>query len=418
MEYQNTLEFAELLDSKDELKDYRKKFHIPKDKNGDESIYFTGNSLGLQPIQTKDYIQQELDDWATYGVEGHFHAKNPWMPYHEIVTNKLANVVGALPNEVVAMNSLTTNLHLLMVSFFQPKGKKCKIMIANNEFPSDIYAVKSQLKYQNLNVDDNLIIAKAKDGSDVISTDEVLELIRTNKNELALLMFAGVNYYTGQYFDIKRITEECHKHNIIAGFDLAHAAGNIDLQLHNWNVDFAVWCSYKYLNAGPGGIAGAFVHDKHKNHNGPRFEGWWGTKKATRFLMKPEFEAIEGVEAWQLSNPPIFQLAALNSSLDIFEEVGMKKLREKSKQLTEYMFYLLSTLDKNKIYTITPANFDERGCQISIKVIKGKEIFNVLNENGVIADWREPDVIRIAPVPLYNSFTDIYKFYDLIKNLI
>lgn len=418
MEYQNTLEFAEILDSKDELKDYRKKFHIPKDKNGDESIYFTGNSLGLQPVQTKDYIQQELDDWATYGVEGHFHAKNPWMPYHEIVTNKLANVVGALPNEVVAMNSLTTNLHLLMVSFFQPKGKKCKIMIANNEFPSDIYAVKSQLKYHNLNVDENLIIAKAKDGTDVISTDEVLELIRTNKNELALLMFAGVNYYTGQYFDIKRITEECHKHNIIAGFDLAHAAGNIDLQLHNWNVDFAVWCSYKYLNSGPGGIAGAFVHDKHKNHNGPRFEGWWGTKKATRFLMKPEFEAIEGVEAWQLSNPPIFQLAALNSSLDIFEEVGMKKLREKSKQLTEYMFYLLSTLDKNKIYTITPENFDERGCQISIKVIKGKEIFNVLNENGVIADWREPDVIRIAPVPLYNSFTDIYKFYNIIKNII
>lgn len=418
MEYQNTLEFAELLDSKDELKDYRKKFHIPKDKNGDESIYFTGNSLGLQPVQTKDYIQQELDDWATYGVEGHFHAKNPWMPYHEIVTNKLSNVVGAFPNEVVAMNSLTTNLHLLMVSFFQPKGKKCKIMIANNEFPSDIYAVKSQLKYHNLNVEENLIIAKAKDGSYVISTEEVLELIRANKDELALLMFAGVNYYTGQYFDIKRITEECHKYGIIAGFDLAHAAGNIDLQLHNWNVDFAVWCSYKYLNAGPGGIAGAFVHDNHKNHNGPRFEGWWGTKKDTRFLMKPDFEAIEGVEAWQLSNPPIFQLAALNSSLDIFEEVGMKKLREKSEQLTNYMFYLLSTLDKNKIYTITPENFDERGCQISIKVIKGKEIFNVLNDNGVIADWREPDVIRIAPVPLYNSFTDIYKFYNIIKNII
>lgn len=418
MNYNNTEEFAKELDQNDELKSYREKFHFPLDSKGNETIYFTGNSLGLQPKQTRDYINQELDDWAKYGVEGHFHAKNPWMPYHEFLTEKLAKVVGAKPLEVVAMNSLTTNLHLLMVSFFRPLGKKRKIIIENNEFPSDIYAVKSQLKFHGLDPEKDLIIAKGKNGSDIIETEDILQLIRDNADETSMLMFAGVNYYTGQFFDIEAITKECHKHNIIAGFDLAHATGNVVLKLHDWNVDFAAWCSYKYLNAGPGGIAGAFVHEKHKNHDGPRFEGWWGTDKKTRFLMKPQFDAMEGVEAWQLSNPPIFQLAALNSSLEIFNEVGIEKLREKSEKLSNYIDYLLSTLDSDKIQVITPKNLKERGCQLSLRINNGKSVFNRLMEEGVIADWREPDVIRIAPVPLYNSFSDIYKFYKIIKEQI
>jgi len=418
MNYNNTEEFAKEFDQNDELKSYREKFHFPLDSKGNETIYFTGNSLGLQPKQTRDYINQELDDWAKYGVEGHFHAKNPWMPYHEFLTEKLAKVVGAKPLEVVAMNSLTTNLHLLMVSFFRPQGKKRKIIIENNEFPSDIYAVKSQLKFHGLDPEKDLIIAKGKNGSDIIETEDILQLIRDNADETSMLMFAGVNYYTGQFFDIEAITKECHKHNIIAGFDLAHATGNVVLKLHDWNVDFAAWCSYKYLNAGPGGIAGAFVHEKHKNHDGPRFEGWWGTDKKTRFLMKPQFDAIEGVEAWQLSNPPIFQLAALNSSLEIFNEVGIEKLREKSEKLSNYIDYLLSTLDSDKIQVITPKNLKERGCQLSLRINSGKSVFNRLMEEGVIADWREPDVIRIAPVPLYNSFSDIYKFYKIIKEQI
>lgn len=415
MQFQNSLQFAIDLDFNDPLNDYRDRFYFPKDNKGNDTIYFTGNSLGLQPKSTKNYINQELDDWAKFGVEGHVHAKNPWMPYHEFVAEKLAKVVGALPTEVVAMNSLTVNLHLMMVSFYRPLGKKRKIIIANNEFPSDIYAVKSQLKFHNFS-DDDLIIAKAKDGKDIISTDEIIKIINENKDEIALLMFAGVNYYTGQYFDIKRITEECHNHDIIAGFDLAHAAGNVPVKLHDWNVDFAVWCSYKYLNSGPGGIAGAFVHQRHKDFKGNRFEGWWGTNKENRFLMKPDFEPISGVEAWQLSNPPIFQLAALNSSLDIFEEVGINNLRVKSEKLTGFLEFLLNNLPKDIISVITPKEAAQRGCQLSIKIKDGKKIFNILTEKGVVADWREPDVIRVAPVPLYNSYEDVFKFYQILKD--
>lgn len=415
MQFQNSLQFAIDLDFNDPLNDYRDRFYFPKDNKGNDTIYFTGNSLGLQPKSTKNYINQELDDWAKFGVEGHVHAKNPWMPYHEFVAEKLAKVVGALPTEVVAMNSLTVNLHLMMVSFYRPLGKKRKIIIANNEFPSDIYAVKSQLKFHNFS-DDDLIIAKAKDGKDIISTDEIIKIINENKDEIALLMFAGVNYYTGQYFDIKRITEECHNHDIIAGFDLAHAAGNVPVKLHDWNVDFAVWCSYKYLNSGPGGIAGAFVHQRHKDFKGNRFEGWWGTNKENRFLMKPDFEPISGVEAWQLSNPPIFQLAALNASLDIFEEVGINNLRVKSEKLTGFLEFLLNNLPKDIISVITPKEAAQRGCQLSIKIKDGKKIFNILTEKGVIADWREPDVIRVAPVPLYNSYEDVFKFYQILKD--
>lgn len=415
MQFQNSLQFAIDLDFNDPLNDYRDRFYFPKDNKGNDTIYFTGNSLGLQPKSTKNYINQELDDWAKFGVEGHVHAKNPWMPYHEFVAEKLAKVVGALPTEVVAMNSLTVNLHLMMVSFYRPLGKKRKIIIANNEFPSDIYAVKSQLKFHNFS-DDDLIIAKAKDGKDIISTDEIIKIINENKDEIALLMFAGVNYYTGQYFDIKRITEECHNHDIIAGFDLAHAAGNVPVKLHDWNVDFAVWCSYKYLNSGPGGIAGAFVHQRHKDFKGNRFEGWWGTNKENRFLMKPDFEPISGVEAWQLSNPPIFQLAALNASLDIFEEVGINNLRVKSEKLTGFLEFLLNNLPKDIISVITPKEAAQRGCQLSIKIKDGKKIFNILTEKGVVADWREPDIIRVAPVPLYNSYEDVFKFYQILKD--
>ena len=418
MNFNLSEDFAKELDNLDELKTYREKFHIPKDSNGNDTIYFTGNSLGLQAKQTRDYINQELDDWAKLGVEGHTQAKNPWMPYHEFATDKLAKIVGAKPIEVVAMNSLTTNLHLLMISFFQPKGKKRKIIIENNEFPSDIYAVKSQLKLHNLDPEQDLIIVKGKNNSDIIDTEDILKCIRESADEVAMLLFAGVNYYTGQFFDIEAITKECHKYGIIAGFDLAHAAGNVVLNLHDWEVDFAAWCSYKYLNSGPGAIAGAFVHEKHKHFAGNRLEGWWGTNKQTRFLMKPNFDACEGVEAWQLSNPPIFQLAALNSSLQIFEEVGMEKLHKKSVKLSEYFDFLISNLDGDIVQAITPKNLKDRGCQISLRIKDGKEIFKKLIENGVIADWREPDVIRVAPVPLYNSFLDIYKFYRILKEQI
>lgn len=411
-----SLEYAQNLDKNDELRSYRDRFHFPIDSNGEKKLYFTGNSLGLQPISTREYINQELDDWAKYGVDGHFEAKNPWMPYHEIVTEKLARVVGAKPEEVVAMNSLTANLHFLMVSFYRPEGKKRKIVIEYDAFPSDIYAVKSQIKFHGGNPDTDLIYLRAREGEHTVRFEDIQSVLENQSDEIALIMLGGVNYYTGQLFDMKAITEIAHKNNIVAGFDLAHAAGNIHLQLHDWDVDFAAWCSYKYLNAGPGGIAGIFVHERHLTSDIPRFEGWWGQNKKTRFLMGREFDGIHSAEAWQLSNPPIFQLAALNASLDVFAEVGLEKLNVKTRKLTGYLEQLVTSIGTEIIEIITPSDPKQRGCQLSIRVKNAdKSLFEELTKQNIISDWREPDVIRVAPVPLYNSYEDCYKFSDILK---
>jgi kynureninase len=416
--------FAKNLDEKDSLKHFRNQFYIPKQSNSKDVIYLTGNSLGLQPKITRNYIEQELKDWETFGVEGHFHAKNPWMPYHEFVTENLAEIVGAKPVEVVAMNSLTVNLHLLMVSFYCPNGKRNKIVIEKGAFPSDQYAVESQIafharqKAKGKSLNENLLIELTpRENENILRTEDIVETIRENGEEIALILLGGVNYYTGQAFDFEAITRVGHEIGAIVGFDLAHAAGNLFLSLHDWNVDFAAWCSYKYLNAGPGGIAGIFVHEKHtKNVDLPRFAGWWGHDKDTRFLMKPEFIPIQTAEGWQLSNPPIFQLASLRASLEIFHEAGIKNLREKSIKLTNYLEFLLKEIETVRIEIITPNSSKERGCQLSIRVKNAdKSLFQAISERGVIADWREPDVIRVAPVPLYNSFADCWNFVEILK---
>ncbi len=413
MKYNNTQEFALELDAKDNLKDYRKAFHIPLQKDGKEHIYLCGNSLGLQPKRTKDYLNQELEDWANYGVEGHFHAKNPWLPYHEFLSESYSKIVGAKQTEVVAMNTLTVNLHLMMVSFYRPTKKRFKIMIEGDAFPSDIYAVEAQIKHHGFSVENALIKLRPRDGEAAIRTEDIAQIIENEGDEIALIMLGGVNYYTGQVFDFETITKLGHAKDIKVGFDLAHAAGNIKLELHKWGVDFAVWCSYKYINSGPGSVAGAFIHEKHHHSNLPRFAGWWGHNKEDRFKMPDDFNPITTAEGWQLSNPPILSLAAIRASLSIFDEVGMDKLVAKSKQLTDYLLFLLNSIKADRIEIITPK---ERGCQISIRVKNGnKQLFDKITEKGVIADWREPDVIRIAPVPLYNNFNDVFQFYTILK---
>ena len=416
MNYKNTIEFAKVLDAKDELRKYRKEFHIPLQKNGEEYIYMCGNSLGLQPKRTKKFLNQELEDWAKFGVEGHFHAKNPWMPYHEFLSDSYAKIVGAKSSEVVAMNTLTVNLHLMMVSFYRPNEKRHKIIIEGDAFPSDIYAVESQIKHHGFSTKSSLVKLKPKDGQAYISTIDIQKIIEKEGDKIALIMLGGVNYYTGQVFEFEKITKLAHQKGIKVGFDLAHAAGNIKLELNKWGVDFAIWCSYKYLNSGPGSIGAAFIHEKHHQRNLPRFAGWWGHKKDDRFKMPDKFIPINTAEGWQLSNPPILSLAAIRASLSIFDEVGMDKLVIKSKKLTDYLLYLLNTIDTNRINVITP---NERGCQLSIRVKNGdKNLFDKITKRGVIADWREPDVIRVAPVPLYNSYTDVYEFYSILKNIL
>ncbi len=416
MSYKNTQEFSLQLDEKDELKRYRNEFHIPLQKNGQEHIYLCGNSLGLQAKRTKAFINQELEDWATFGVEGHFHAKNPWLPYHEFLAESYAKIVGAKQSEVVAMNTLTVNLHLMLVSFYRPTKNRHKIIIEADAFPSDIYAVESQIKYHGLSPDTSLIKLKPRVGESAIRTEDIEEIINSQGEDIALIMLGGVNYYTGQVFDFERITKLAQAKAINVGFDLAHGAGNVKLELHNWGVDFAIWCSYKYLNSGPGSVAGAFVHEKHHNSDLPRFAGWWGHNKESRFKMPDEFNPIKSVEGWQLSNPPILSLAAIRASLSIFDEVGMEKLVSKSKKLTDYLVFLLNTIETDRIEIITPK---ERGCQISIRVKNGsKELFDKITAKGVVADWREPDVIRVAPVPLYNSFSDVFNFYNILKSVI
>lgn len=418
--YINSLEFAKQLDQKDILNSYRDKFYFPQ-HNGKDVVYFTGNSLGLQPKATKSYLQQELDDWAKFGVEGHFLAKNPWMSYHEILTDKTAKIVGALPSEVVMMNQLTVNLHLLMVSFYRPTKQRYKILCEAKAFPSDQYALQSQVKFHGFEISDALIEIAPRDGEYEVRHDDIYKAIDEHKDSLALIMIGGVNYFSGQVFDMKAIVEAGHKAGAIVGFDLAHGAGNLKLQLHDWNVDFAAWCSYKYLNAGPGSVAGAFVHERHhQNTNLPLFAGWWGHDKASRFKMDKTFIPIQSVERWQLSNAPIFSMAAYKASLDIFDEVGMDKLIAKSKELTSYLEFIVEVINKQKgncLEIITPKQ--NRGCQLSIVAHgQGRALYDKLIENGVIPDWREPNVIRCAPVPMYNSFEDIYRFGEILMRLL
>ena len=435
--------FARQMDERDALKHFRDKFYIPKQTNGDDVIYLTGNSLGLQPKTTRRYVEQELKDWETFGVEGHFHAKNPWLSYHEALTDSMAKIIGAKPVETVVMNSLTVNLHLLMVSFYRPIAARNKIVIEAGAFPSDRYAVKSQIEFHRVlspafrrqttgnqasqsaneeppegGTQNFLIELKPRNGETTLRIEDIEKTIEENGDSIALILLGGVNYYTGQAFDMKRVTKVGHRVGAVVGFDLAHAAGNIELKLHEWNVDFAAWCSYKYLNSGPGGIGGVFVHERYaESFDLPRFAGWWGHDKAMRFLMRDEFVPIKGAEGWQLSNPPILQLAALKASLDIFEAAGIKNLREKSIKLTAYLEFLLKEISDERISVITPANEDERGCQLSIRIANAdKNLFKAISAKGVIADWREPDVIRVAPVPLYNSFADAYEFAETLKN--
>ena len=409
-----TLEFAKELDKEDVLKSLRNEFHIPKDKNGNELIYLCGNSLGLQPKRTKSFIDQELVDWAKLGVEGHFQAKNPWMPYHEFLSEGYARIVGAKKSEVVAMNSLTVNLHLMMASFYRPEEKRHQILMEADAFPSDTYAITSEIEHHGYDPEHSIIKLHPREGEKEIRTEHIYQIIHEKGEEIALVMLGGVNYYTGQVFDFESITKVAHEKGICVGFDLAHAAGNIKLDLHKWNVDFAVWCSYKYLNSGPGSLAGAFIHEKHHHSNLPRFAGWWGHEKESRFTMPDDFRPIPSAEGWQLSNPPILSLAAVRASLSIFDEVGMDALLKKSKKLTNYLLDLLNHIDSDRINIITPK---DKGCQLSIQVKEGdKKLFERITDKGVIADWREPDVIRVAPVPLYNNYTDVFKFYQILAS--
>lgn len=408
---------ASALDAADRLAHFRDRFHIPLQPNGQPHIYLCGNSLGLQPKSVRGYIEQELKDWETLGVEGHLHAKNPWLPYHEFLTASTARLAGALPSEVVVMNQLTVNLHLMMVSFYRPDKNRYKIMIEADAFPSDRYAVESQLRFHGFDPADGLILVRSRSGDSVVPTDEILEAIEREGEKVALILLGGVNYYTGQAFDMQTITTAGHAKGCVVGYDLAHAAGNLELQLHDWQVDFATWCSYKYLNAGPGAVSGVFVHERHAQATDlPRFAGWWGHDKATRFKMGPEFKAIPGAEGWQLSNAPIFSMASLRASMEIFDEAGMAALRKKSISLTGYLRFLLEPhLDRLNIRIITPADVKQSGCQLSLQTSRnGKELHQRLTEEGVICDWREPDVIRIAPVPLYNTFEDARKFVEII----
>ncbi len=420
MNYQNALAYAQQLDKEDSLSYLREQFYIPKDKSGNDWLYFTGNSLGLQPKQTQQYIQKELDDWAKYGVEGHFEGETPWLPYHEFLTGKMAKIVGAKPIEVVVMNTLTTNLHLLMVSFYQPTKTKFKIVIESDAFPSDRYAVQSQLEFHGFHAKEGLIEWKPREGEELLRIEDLETIVEEQGDEIALLLIGGVNYYTGQYLDLKRIAEIGHAKNCMVGIDLAHGAGNIQPNLHDSGVDFAAWCTYKYLNSGPGSLAGLFVHEKYaKKKDIPRFAGWWNHNKETRFNMRQPFDVMDGAEGWQLSNPPILSMAAIRASLDMFDKVGMEALREKSEKLTGYFEFLINEINTDRIKIITPSNPKERGCQLSIQVKNAdKNLHQKLTEHHIITDWREPDVIRCAPVPMYTRFEDVYKMVDVLKKLL
>ncbi len=416
-EFQNSINFAKDCDEKDELKSYRDKFYFPKTNNGSKKVYLCGNSLGLQPSNTETYVNQVLSDWKEFGVEGHTDAEWPWLPYHEFLAEPMAKIVGAKPSEVVVMNTLSANLHFMMVSFFNPNSTKNKILIEADAFPSDLYAVESQLKFHDLDPKESLLFWQPREDNRYDHKD-FDQLIQKHKDEIALVLIGNTNYYTGQCFDMKHITKTCQDHGITIGFDLAHGVGNIKPNLHELGVDFAVWCTYKYLNSGPGSLGGCFVHEKHHRADLKRFTGWWGHDKTTRFNMRQGFNPIPSVEAWQLSNPPILSMAAVKASLDIFDEAGFENIHAKSKKLTSYLEYLLLELKDENLNIITPSSPEERGCQLSIQFLDAdKSLFEELTKAGVIADWREPHVIRVAPAPLYNSFEDVYNFVQILKRI-
>jgi kynureninase len=416
--YEASLEYAQGLDQTDILYSFRERFLFPQ-HNGKDVIYFCGNSLGLQPKSVGYLMEKELADWAKFGVEGHFNAALPWFSYHHFFEDRLAKIVGANKDEVVAMNALTVNLHFLMLSFYRPDKKRYKILMEVGAFPSDQYAIETQVRMHGYDPADAIIEVAPAAGAHFIEDENIIAAIKEAGDSLALVMIGGVNYYTGQFFDLRHITKATHDVGAYCGFDLAHAVGNIPLELHNWNVDFACWCSYKYLNSGPGGVGGAFVHQKHGDDPAVfRLAGWWGNDEKSRFKMQKGFAPQKGAAGWQMSNAPVFNMVALNASLDIFDKAGMTALRDKSVRLTGYMEYLLQQITHLPFTIITPSVPGRRGCQLSLLFDeRGKEVFQALTQNGVVADWREPNVIRIAPVPLYNTFEDCYKFYEVLKCL-
>jgi kynureninase len=423
VQYESTIGFARAQDAADPLRNYRDRFHFPSFTT-DELVYFTGHSLGLQPKTVRAAVELELDEWAKYGVEGHFHSTNPWYSYHERLTPAMAEIVGAKESEVVCMNSLTTNIHLLFVSFYRPTKKRYKIISEARMFPSDRYLLETQTQFHGFDPDDAIIEVAPRDGERLIREEDILAAIEANADEVALVFFGGVNYFTGQLFNLQRLTEAAHAVGAIAGFDLAHAAGNVPLSLHEWDVDFAAWCSYKYLNSSPGNVGAIFVHERHgKDSDLPRFGGWWGHDKSTRFEMKNGFQPMEGAEGWQLSNVPILGMSAMKASLDIFAEAGMTALREKSEKLTGYLEYTVDRLAEEfpdaDIRLITPRDPVQRGSQISIDIAgRERKLFDDMIAAGVIADFREPCIIRIAPMPLYNSFEDVFTFGKVMRKLL
>jgi kynureninase len=417
--FETSRDFARDLDERDPLGGLRDEYYLPRTVKGEPTIYFTGNSLGLQPKGTRAAIEQELKDWAELGVEGHFEAKNPWYGYHEIFREPAAAVVGALPGEVVVMNTLTTNLHLMMVSFYRPTKSRYKIVVEENAFPSDQYAVWSQARFHGYDPHDAIIPLRPVTGESTVRAEEIENLLAQRGPEIALVMLGGVNYYSGQVFDMERVTAAAHAQGCVVGFDLAHAAGNLLLRLHDWNVDFAVWCTYKYLNSGPGGVGGAFVHERHAfEPELPRFAGWWGTEPQTRFEMRPDFVPQHGAAGWQLSNAQVLPMAAHRAALDLFSRAGMPALRAKSELMTAYLEHLVQQIPGDHFRIITPSSPSERGCQLSIRLDRDARRFNeALAFEGVVADFRPPDVVRVAPVPMYNTFEEVWRFVEILSRL-
>ena len=423
MNFESSRAFAERLDQNDSLQAYREHFLIPKTTQGLEKIYFCGNSLGLQARAARPLIDEILGIWAEHAVEGHFSGPHPWMPYHEFLSEKLARVVGAMPGEAVAMNSLTVNLHLMMVSFYRPSAERYKVLIERNAFPSDRYAVCSQIRFHGYDPEDALIEAAPRPGEQTFRGEDLIDLIEREGDRIALILWPGVQYYSGQFFDCGAVTEAGHRRGCLVGLDLAHAVGNLPLKLHDWRVDFAVWCSYKYLNAGPGAIGGCFVHERHgRNFCGPRFAGWWGHDKVTRFQMPPDFSGIKGAEGWQISNPPVLAAAPLIAALDLFDQAGIEALRAKSELLTGFLEYLIDRRCAGRVSIITPRSNTERGCQLSLTLNHGaaenKAVYEKLRATDIVCDWREPKVIRVAPVPLYNRFSEVFDFVETLQTVL
>lgn len=419
MTYSTDESFAHDLDAKDPLRGYRDRFHVPLDKTGKPVIYFCGNSLGLMPRAAREAVTQELDDWAGLGVDAHFEGRSPWYSYHEQFREVGARLVGARPGEVVMMNSLTVNLHLMMATFYRPTRRRYKILMDWPAFPSDIYAARSQTGMHRFDPNDAIIYVKPRDGEHSIRPRDIESILEDHGDMIALVLLSGVNFFTGQFYDVGRLAETARREGCVVGLDLAHAAGNVSLSLHDWGVDFAVWCSYKYLNSGPGAVAGCFVHERHAgNPDLPRLAGWWGNDPKTRFLMhlQPEFVPVASAEAWQISNPPILSMAPLRTSLQIFDEAGMPALRAKSELLTGYLRFLIGQMPSDRYEIITPKDPRQHGCQLSILArAHPKELFKRLDAAGVKGDFREPNVIRVAPVPLYNTFHEVWRFAQILR---